>query len=248
MFNVINTLIHILIFLKICTGMNTEGKNSIQYQYLPEETMQIKEYIIYTYGSETHLQVLDLEKFKCKLSHTNNNIVFLRKCRTHDVIPNGFSLKTPLHDPSPKSEKILRQTESRLISERIQKNLHEKATYLKLWETIERKLKYKLSKQDFEYITFITNRKSDFVFNQVKHVQTKKLQNLNKKKEDESQKKQLDEIESRAKVIGNTVINLTDEPMSENEKLVLGYYGPNFNIVPKELPWKEFVSGFEQMK
>jgi hypothetical protein len=24
--------------------MNTEGKNSIQYQYLPEETMQIKEY------------------------------------------------------------------------------------------------------------------------------------------------------------------------------------------------------------
>ena len=83
------------------------------------------------------------------------------------------------------------------------------------------------------------------MYNQVKQVQTKKLQNLLKKKEDEKRKKQLDEIESRARVIGNTVINLTDEPMSENEKLVLGYYGPNFNIAPKELPWKEFVSGFE---
>ena len=121
--------------------------------------MQIKEYITYTYGCETHLQVLDLEKVKCKLSHTNNNLIFLRKCRSHGVIPNGFSLKSPLHDPSPKSEKILRQAESRLISERIQNNLHEKAIHIKLWETIERKLKYKLSKQDFDYITFITNKK-----------------------------------------------------------------------------------------
>jgi hypothetical protein len=46
MFNVMNTFIHIFIFITICTGMNTEGKNSIQYQYLPEETMQIKEYFL----------------------------------------------------------------------------------------------------------------------------------------------------------------------------------------------------------
>jgi hypothetical protein len=40
--------------------MNTEGKNSIQYQYLPEETMQIKEYDLGYYENSRTKRLLQL--------------------------------------------------------------------------------------------------------------------------------------------------------------------------------------------
>ena len=51
--------------------------------------------------------------------------------------------------------------------------------------------------------------------------------------------------EMRRKTIGETFKKLDDCPISEKERHILEFYGPEFNLPPKVLPWKEIITSVE---
>ena len=112
--------------------------------------MSLKEFITASYGKEIYLYTKKLQQEKIQNSRTKNQMVFLYKCLSNNVITKSFRLCGPIK--TTKCERIMKELERKLLTHarnESKRRLHEsKNRIMNIYST----LCQVLSPEDYENI------------------------------------------------------------------------------------------------
>ena len=198
--------------------------------------MPLREHISSLYGRSTYDQTCELKGLKCKLAKISNQIVFLKRCRDHNIVPKGLRLKNKNNHE--RTTKILRDAERKLVISELNSLKRDKATAIHRKNMIEKRLTEKLSEDDFAVVTRVTDVSGSREFTKSKSSLKDKFSRLISAHESQEQRNARDTIPI------NTVENISGKPLTKHELAVLEK-GLSFAPSPKSLPVKEIICAVE---
>jgi len=173
---------------------------------------QFRFYLNQRYGPNCLGIFRKLEKLYIKLSHSENSITFLYKCKNNNLIPKCLKLHTSYSNH--KTQKILDRASRALLRERIQFHRYNKINLNNEIQNLKTTLLQQINRGDFDYICFCINNSYLINFQKQKQIHINKLNVLFR----ENAKKELKDIDN-GQFVNKTVINLSDKILSEPENL-----------------------------
>jgi hypothetical protein len=203
--------------------------------------MSYKQLILDRYGSVILTYSNELRSFKNKLSSAKNHVIFLERCKHHNLILSFLNNRCPIK--TPRAERINNQYKFNLLKESL---YNSKRTFHQLVYKID-SLTNKISRtvvdlQDFELIKSVTNKQSQVLFIRHKNrlrLKFEKLKSAYRTYNDPTAAK-------RVTTIKKSVLQLQENPLNETQLKLLSK-GPKFVPFYKKAPTLEIAAKVERI-
>ena len=194
--------------------------------------MTLKEYITSGYGAGTYRKTLMLKEAKKDKAKSKNQMVFLERCLTHNVIPKSFAIHSPLK--SQNAIKIVKKCRKDLLI--CAKNDAKRRFFRSSQQalTIKTELESILSADDLATIVRVTDKDQEKMFRNANNRMVTKFNELTNEFINRRQPNTLDNVQATSHV-KNPVLNLREDevPAHHQELLKLGpKFVPNVQRIP----------------
>ena len=201
--------------------------------------MTIKDYIFTRYGTGATKLTIQLKKEKDKVATSKNQLIFLRRCISHKIIPKSFRIKSPL-----KNKRAMLINEKYRFDLLINAKNDAKKRFFKAVrdvKSIKEELLNTLSIQDMNIIENITEKSREKTFNEKKKQLIEKFLKLECDK-NKNQRRLCSDVCSP--VVKPAVLNLCGDILPKNQKDLLNL-GPNFVPIYKQIPYMDIITAAE---
>jgi hypothetical protein len=153
-------------------GLCKVRKPNISVCYTPSsEPYSI--YLYNRYGPCIYPSFRKLERLKLQLAKTLIHITFLRRCKSQDIIPKGFSVKTPFNSRS--STKIALRASQALLRNRLHYQWQKKTSQLYEIRQLEEFFKSSVNRSDQQRIFTAVESSFKKIFNKQKDIHIRKI-------------------------------------------------------------------------
>lgn len=180
-------------------------------------------------GCHDQTKRIRLKKTLQKILQMNNNIIFLKKCKTNGITPKGLRIKNTL-SMNDHTETLFDQFQRKILKQTIRNNY--KYMYKAIHKLREHKTYFRISFPEvWEDLQNLIKNKTENLNESVKQRQMHKFDNLMKYQITDFKTKLKHKIKSNKFA---TIVNLSSKILSEDEECLLKL-GMNFALPPRNI-------------
>ena len=138
--------------------------------------MTIKDILITRYGAGTHKQSSLFKRSKLRLSSAKNRVIFLKRCRFHQVIPRFLRNSCPVK--TCRAKRLTRRYQCSLLKECLAETRGQWRKINKKIKHLDSQLKSRISDEHYATISCITDSAYERDFSKRKNKLKNKLEKL----------------------------------------------------------------------
>ena len=189
------------------------------------------------YGQRLVKEVRTLESLQHKLAKMRNHRVFNLRCLKQKLVPDSAIVK--FKTTNPHEEKIIRNTQTKLVDNRIRANNQQIKELQKSIESSKNKIKEQTTTTHFNLISKTIDNSTEKVYKTIKKQQQRKLNKI-------AQSSKNRNYPVPENVSNKWIINLSSKQLTDGETKLL-QRGPKFAVSNSRLPINEYVAATKQI-